>query len=488
MKYSQKKIAVIGAGPSGIAAGRELLQQGFNNFIIYEKESAAGGTWHTHTYPGLACDVWAHSYTYSYAPNPNWSESFAKQTEIESYLQSCVKKFGLEPYIEFNRTVVLCELQNDLKWKLNFSDGSQQVVDFVINAMGNQYSPSLPNIKGLNSFKGESWHSTHWNKNIDLKGKRVIVIGSAASAVQIIPEIAPQVEHLTIMQRSPNWIVARNNKQYSNRTKKLFTRYPALLKLFRNTQGIIMNFVHGATIMDSKRMAMFENMGRKFIASSIDDPELQKLVTPKSRYGCKRPLVSDNFYSTLNRNNVTLLASGVSAITETGIISNDQQEVSADIIIFCTGYKVMDFERITIKGLHERILAEEMQKAPEAYKGIAVSGFPNYFLAAGPNALVLSVSYFKSIEANLHNIVTLMQQMLEKNICAIDADPTRQRQYNDWIKENCKRFSWGSGTCHNYYTRADGQSPFLYPADYKSFLKMRAGCTLDEFNAIACSQ
>ncbi|TNF33681.1 MAG: NAD(P)/FAD-dependent oxidoreductase [Gammaproteobacteria bacterium] len=484
MKASIMNIAIIGAGPLGIAIGRELLQQGFSGFTVFEKSAAAGGTWHVQDYPGLACDVWAHSYTYSYAPNPDWSAAFVRQPEIEQYLQRCAREFGVEPHIRFNTEVLSATLGDDLRWTLQLGDGHAEVFDVVINAMGNQYTPVYPPLENATAFKGESWHSARYNHHVDLAGKRVTVIGSAAAAIQIVPEIAPEVAHLTILQRSPNWIVPRNNKAYPAWAKSLFRRMPATLRLLRGIQGWLMNMVHGAVIMDSRRMRFFENMGRKFIASAIDDPALQQAVTPDHRYGCKRPLVSDDFYPALNRDNVTLLPEAAAGLTEDAVISRSGKVIPSDVIIYCTGYKVLDFDRFPVTGMNGQSFAQQMQQAPMAYKGILVPGFPNYFLGMGPNAVVLSVSYFKSAEANAACIVRLLRAMRDQGVQAIDAKPSLFESYNSWVGKQCKQFAWGSGTCQNYYTDAAGHSPFLYPDDYASFMKMRDAITLDEFTRL----
>lgn len=478
-------IAVIGAGPQGIAAGHELLKQGFKQFTIFEKETAPGGTWHMHSYPGLACDVWAHSYTFSYAPNHNWSASFVNQPEIEAYLQRSAEQFGLTPHLKTNTRITTASYQEASgQWLLTDGDGNEMLFDAVINAMGNQHTPVLPNLKGMDSFKGPTWHSTEWNHDVDLSGKRVTLIGSAAAAVQIVPELAKTVGHLTILQRSPNWVLRRNRKIYSNFTRSLFNHIPFYTKVVRAVQGFLMSYMHEAALMDSKRMGMFEEMGLKHIEEAVDDPELRKVLTPASRFGCKRPLVSDDFYPALNRDNVTLIASGASEINENSVITADGHNVESDVIIYCTGYRVLDYDRIDVKGKDGLVLAECMEQSTQAYKGIAAKGFPNYFMGMGPNAIVLSVSYFKSIEANVAGIVSLLSEMRAKKVQAVDVNESLNKRYNEWIAENCVKFSWGSGSCKNYYTNADGQSPFLFPADYKTFLKMRQECTLEEFEIV----
>ena len=208
------RIAIIVAGPAGIAAGRELLQQGFSEFTIFDALDAPGGTWRLHSYPGLACDVWAHSYSFSYAPNPDWSASFVGYAEIQAYLADCATRFGLDPHIQLNTRVQRAEYLEPGRWSLSSNEGPLGEFDILINAMGNQHTPLYPEVEGRESFQGDSWHATCWNHEVDLKGKRVVVVGSAASAVQIVPELAKEAGQLTVLQRSANWIMPRGRKLY----------------------------------------------------------------------------------------------------------------------------------------------------------------------------------------------------------------------------------------------------------------------------------
>ncbi len=209
------KIAIIGAGPSGIAAGHELLQQGFDDFTIFDELDAPGGTWRQHSYPGLACDVWAHSYSFSYAPNPGWSANFVGYAEIQRYLADCCSRFGLDAHLQLNTSINRARYNGNGRWTLDSRHGSLGEFDVVINAMGNQHTPLYPNVPGISDFRGESWHSTEWNHDVDLTGKKVVVVGSAAAAVQVVPEVAKLAGHLTVLQRSANWIMPRNFKVYS---------------------------------------------------------------------------------------------------------------------------------------------------------------------------------------------------------------------------------------------------------------------------------
>lgn len=479
---SEVRIAIIGAGPSGITAGRELLQQGFTEFTIFDKSNAVGGTWHLHTYPGLACDVWAHSYTFSYRPNPDWSASFVEQKEIQAYLATCATEFGLDSHLKLNTKIVTANYQSDNSWKLGSEAGDTFDFDVIINAMGNQHTPLYPDVSGIDSFAGDHWHGTQWNHDVDLTGKRIAVIGSAASAVQIVPEIAKVAGHLTVLQRTPNWIMPRGSKPYSESRRKWNKRLPFLISMTKKMQGFMMSFVHEAATLGHKRMEQFENTALKFINESFPEGELRDALTPKSRYACKRGLVSDGFYPALLQDNVDLIAEGLAEVKPNGIVTADGKEVDVDVIIYCTGYRILDFDRIDVRGVDGKSLAATMEKAPEAYKGIAAPDFPNYFFAVGPNGLVLNVSYFITVEKNVSTIVRLLKEKQSQNIQAIAPKAVLNDAYNQWMGTQFGKFSWGSSSCNSYYRTESGAVPFLYPGDYKSWVKLHDEIGLQDFD------
>lgn len=481
---SELRVAVIGAGPSGIAAGHELLKQGFTQFTIFEKSDAVGGTWHLHTYPGLACDVWAHSYTFSYEPNPDWSASFVEQKEIEAYLQRCATKFGLDPHITLNTKIVTADYRSDGYWVLSSEAGEKFEFDIVINAMGNQHTPLYPDAAGIDSFQGDYWHGTQWNHDVDLNGKRVAIIGSAASAVQIVPEVAKQAGHLTVLQRTPNWIMPRGRKLYSEGRRKWNKRLPFLMSITKKMQGFMMGFVHEAATLGHKRMDQFEDTARKFIHRSFPEGALRDALTPKSRYACKRGLVSDDFYPALLRDNVELVPEGLAEVKPNAIVTAGGKEIEVDVIIYCTGYRILDFDRIAVTGVNNKSLAATMEVAPEAHKGIAVPDFPNYFFAVGPNGLVLNVSYFITVEKNIETIVRILGEKQAANVDAISVKKALHRAYNDWLGENFASFSWGSSSCNSYYSTETGHVPFLFAGNYKRYCEFHAECGLHEFDSV----
>ena len=478
---SSLRIAIIGAGVSGIAAGRELLRKGFTQFTIFDALDAPGGTWQLHTYPGLACDVWAHSYTYSYAPNPDWSASFVDQPEIQAYLARCATAFGLEPHLRLNTRILSAHYSEPGTWTLRTATGEEQVFDVVINAMGNQHTPLLPDVPGRDLFEGPSWHGTRWNHAVNLQGKRVAIVGSAASAVQIVPEVAKVAGHLTVLQRSANWIMPRGKKPYSALWQALSRRLPWLIRLTRWWQATLMAQVNHAVTHGHKRMEQFEAMARKFIERSIKDPVLRAQLTPDTRYGCKRGLVSDDFYPALNRSNVELIASALKEVTPTGIVTADGRHIDVDVIIYCTGYRILDFDRIEVTGAAGQNLADVMADDPRAYKGIAVPGFPNYFFAMGPNGLALTVSYFATAEKNTETIIRLLvdkERSGARQMCVKQAEFDR---YNAWMSDRFPRYSWGSSDCSSYYRNASGHAPFLFPGSFGELAELQDASGLHEY-------
>ena len=481
-QYDHVRIAVVGAGPVGLVAGRALIDQGFDNFVIFEKEPAVGGTWQMHSYPGLNCDVKAHAYTFSGTFNPDFSASYVGPDEIQPYLERSASEFGLDPHLRLATEITRCVYEGQGEWRLTTSTGEEQVFDFVINAMGNQHTPIFPAVEGLDRFLGQSFHSTNWDHDVDLSGKRVALIGSAASAVQIIPEIAPEAGHLFVLQRTPNWILPRGKKSYSKLMKAALRYVPGLAAAHRFLIDLPLKLSHGASVIGHKTMDTVEKMGRAHLEKQISNPELRAHLEPQMRFGCQRPLVSDGFYPALTRDNVTLIPEAITEVTQTGVVTASGKRIEADVIIYCTVYRILDFDRIDVVGEGGQTLGEFMEKGPEAYKGIAVPGFPNYFLGVGPNGVLLSASFFVAAETNLRAIVKLLVEKETRGSKAISVKPALHREYNDWIARERGFYSWGSGDCSSYYRTPTGHTPFLFPGNLSTFKKQREEVGLHEYD------
>jgi len=479
---STLRIAVIGAGPAGLATGHELLAHGFDNFTIFEATDAVGGTWHLHSYPGLACDVWAHAYTFSYRPNPEWSASFVEQPEIEAYLQMCASEFGLDPHIRLNTRIASARYRDGGVWALESTTGDRFEYDVIINAMGNQHTPRYPDVPGIGEFEGVSFHGTRWDHDVEITGKRVVIVGSAASAVQIVPEVAKVAAELTVLQRSPNWIMPRRRKFYTEAQRSRWRRFPVIMKLIRRGQQLLMSLVHDAATLGHNRARQFEKRARKFLDTAIPDPILRAALTPADPYGCKRRLVSDDFYPALLRENVELIPEGLSAVRPTGITTAGGREIDADIIIFCTGYRILDYDRIDIVGETGERLSDAMARSIEAFKGIAVPHFPNYFFAVGPNGLPLDAPYFVTAERNIETIVGLLREKQNAGVQSLSVKPAVSSAYNRQLAERFPRYSWASPSCSSYYRDADGRTPFLFPGRYKEYAALHADSGLHEYD------
>jgi cyclohexanone monooxygenase len=481
MTASSMKIAIIGAGLQGISAGYELLKNGMENFTIFELSDAAGGAWHQHHYPGLCCDVWAHYYTFSWAPNPEFTANFVDSYEVEAYLQKSAKDAGLMPHMMFDTFIASIDLQDNGQWLLTDSKGNEYIFDAIINAMGNQHTPILPDVQGIENFKGDSWHSTYWDHSVNLTGKRVVVVGSAAAAVQIVPEVAKVAGSVTVMQRTPNYIMPRGRSNYSPLRLAIFKYFPYATHIARGFQTKLMSIMHHAAISGHKRMEYLSKMARDHLNKSIEDKSLIPLLTPNTEFGCKRPLVSDDFYTSFNQQHVSLVAEGVGEVTESGVVTSSGKAIEADVIIYCTGYRVLDYDRIDVTGRDGAKLAEVMGKSPAAYKGIAVPGFPNYFLGMGPNSSVLSASFFYTAEEQVRMIIRLITEMKAKGGKSLEAKPEKLKTYNEWISRECANFSWAAADCTGYYTLPGGGSPFLYPGNLSTFKKDRGAATVEDF-------
>jgi len=287
---------------------------------------------------------------------------------------------------------------------------------------------------------------------------------------------------LYVLQRSANWILPRGCKEFSPQTRALFRNLPITMRAYRLFLDTIMNFSHGASQLGHKIMDRVEGMGRKHLEEAVPDTALREALTPTQHFGCQRPLVSDGFYPALMRENVTLIPAAAQAVTQTGLVSADGQTIDVDVIVYCTGYKVLDFERIDVTGLHGQSLSERMSEAPEAFKGIAVPGFPNYFLGVGPNGVLLSASFFAAAESNVSAIVRLLKEKEAAGAKTIVVKEDQHRAYNDWIASEREKYSWGAPDCSSYYHTPSGHTPFLFPGDFKTFDRHRKEAGLHEFD------
>ena len=456
---------IIGAGFGGICLGKRLLDAGIKNFRMIDKAPKVGGTWYWNSYPGAACDVMSHFYCYSFEPNPGWSRKYSPWNEIQAYSEHCVAKFGLRSHIDHGKKVELCRFDDATGlWEVSLSDGSRMQSRHVIDAAGGLHVPLIPDFEGADSFEGEKWHSSLWNHDVDLEGKKVVVIGSAASALQIIPEIAKTAARVTVFQRTANWVIPRHDRAYSAFEQWCFRYVPLWEKLYRGFLFLRYDWLAYPIVKTSRnnlqrRWAM--SQFRRLLKKSIRDPDLRAQLTPDYPIGCKRVLISDNFFTALARDNVSLVTSGIDRIVPEGVRAADGVVHEADVIVYATGFDTQGHHTDTrVIGPNGLRLSEAWADAPIAYEGCMVAGFPNYHFVTGPNTGVGSTSIIFMIEQSANMIIDCIQAAGQDGLIA----PTEHamRAYDEEIQAALAGTVWAT-SCSSWYKRADGRITILYP-------------------------
>lgn len=474
-KQTDFEFAIIGAGFGGLGMGIRLKMAQQNSFVIFERANELGGTWRDNTYPGCACDIPSIVYSFSFDQNPNWSRSFPTQPEILAYLKHCVKKFNIERHIRFNADVNYLSFDEEAAcWLVKTADGQSVTAKYVVSAMGPLNRPNLPDLPGLDTFAGESFHSSAWNHDFTIIGKRVAVIGTGASAVQFVPEVAKKVSKLHLFQRTPPWIVPRGDGPVSPRKKALFKRVPFLQKLFRSRRYWLLEFgVLG--FLGNKVVNKFAtDVALKHLEASISDPELRQKVTPDYQFGCKRALVSDNYYPALQSDNVELVTDGVQEVRAHSIVGNDGVERPIDALIFGTGFVASEFLLdMKIYGRKQRELLTEWQDdGPEAYYGLSVSGYPNLFFLLGPNTGLGHNSVILMMESQYNYIFDYVRHLEKINEPFLDIDPEVQAQHNQDIQKELASTVWQSGGCTSWYQNKHGKNTTLWPGSTVKYRRM----------------
>jgi len=474
--HPHTKVAIIGAGFGGIAMAIRLQQHGIYDFIILEKGSDFGGTWRDNQYPGAACDVQSHLYSLSFAPKSNWSKRYAEAPEIFSYIQDLVTDYNLRAFCRLNTEVLAAHYQAErCLWQLQLQDQSILEAQFVIFASGPLHIPQIPHILGIEKFQGKVFHSAQWDHAYDLTGKNVASIGTGGSAIQYIPEIAPQCKHLYVMQRTAAWVIPRDERAYPNLEKKLFKKYDWFRKLHR-TRLYWSNESRVVPIVKPGIMKFTQKLAELLIKYEVKNPELAKKLTPDYIMGCKRILVSNRYFPTFNRHNVELVTEKIQELTEHSIITQDGKERPIDCLIYGTGF-ITD-PRIYMKnfqctGLDGVELNEVWKQGAESYYGICVKDFPNLFQLLGPNTLLAHNSVIFMIEAQVEYILQLMQLVDRSQSDAIMVKDQAQDAFNQQVQHMFEKTVWQSG-CVSWYQQEGGKNFALWPTyTWKYWLKTK---------------
>jgi cation diffusion facilitator CzcD-associated flavoprotein CzcO len=469
-----RSIAVVGGGFGGVGAAVMLRRAGYGDVTVFERGERLGGVWHHNTYPGAACDVPSHLYEFSFAPNPRWSRRYAPQAEIQAYLEDVARRHGVLDRVRTGTEVQNARWDSDqARWVLETSAGRHEA-DVLLTACGQLSVPSVPRIRGLDTFSGPAFHTAEWRHDVDLTGKRVAVVGTGCSAIQVVPAIQPQVGQVDVYQRSPGWTFPKMDFEYSERTKRLFERFPVLQRLDRAAIFAFMEF--GAAGMTRHRwlLAPFRALGRRQINKAITDPELRRKVTPADEVGCKRLMLTDDWYPTLAKPNVELVVDRVAEVTPTGIRTDDGVERPADVLVLATGFETHGFVApMEIAGEEGRTLAEEWAEVPRAYLGVSVPGFPNMFLLYGPNTNGGTGSVIYTIESGMAHVIAALGELDRAAARRIEVRRETAARFDRELRAALAGTVWHSG-CTNWYVDERGNDPNQWPWLWSTYRRRTA--------------
>jgi cation diffusion facilitator CzcD-associated flavoprotein CzcO len=467
-------ILIIGAGFSGLGMGIRLREAGMNSFLILEKSSEIGGTWWDNRYPGCACDIPSHLYSFSFEPSADWTRMYPGQQEIHDYMKRCVERHALAPHIRLNTAFQEAVWDEAAaSWCVTTADGTRINARVLVSGMGALHVPSFPNIPGLDRFAGPSFHSSAWNYDVDLEGKRVAVIGTGASAIQFVPQIAKRVGNLYLFQRTPAWILPRMDFPLSEKWRYRFRTLPLLRWAFRQLLFWRQEVRVFAFLGNQTLRRLFEKFGRGHLAQQVSDPRLQAALAPNYDLGCKRILVSDDFYPSLNRSNVELVTDPIAEVREHGIITKDGSERWVDVLIYGTGFRATEpLIGARIVGRSGVEIHDAWRKRMTAYLGITVNDFPNFFILLGPNTGLGHNSVVLMIEAQIRYVMNCLKLMKRSKQRVMEVRPEVQQSFVEEIYRRMRRTVWLSGGCHSWYQdQKTGEITTLWPGSVVSYLR-----------------
>jgi cation diffusion facilitator CzcD-associated flavoprotein CzcO len=477
-------VLIVGAGISGIGAAIQLRKHGFDDIVVVEKGTSIGGTWRANTYPGCACDVPSSLYSYSFAQTSGWTRVFAEQPEIAAYIERTAERFGVSGLVHFGEAVessVWSEAEG--RWSIR-TGSTRYLARFVISCAGYLHEPQIPKLPGLSEFPGVVFHSSRWNHDHALPGRKVAVIGTGASAIQFVPQIQPEVDRLHIFQRTPQWILPKLDAPI-NRAVRGLLAIPGATRLMREA-------VHrelekfGAAFRHPAHMKKAQAVALRHLHKSVTDPALRAKLTPDYVLGCKRILLSNDYYPAVSQPNVELFATGVSAIRGNTVVGTDGTEREVDTIILGTGFHVSDPPIAAhIRGSDGRTLAEVWAGSPEAYRGTTMAGFPNAFMVLGPNLAIGHNSAFLVIEAQLAYIVDALRTMRRRKLTRLEVRRDAQATYNRRVQRDLQGTVWNTGGCSSYYIDENGKNSIAFPWSTRRMQQLLTRFDLENYHATA---
>jgi cation diffusion facilitator CzcD-associated flavoprotein CzcO len=460
---SPYRVVVVGAGFGGIGMGAALKHAGIEDFAVLERGADLGGTWRDNTYPGLACDVPSHLYSFSFRPG-RWSRRFPPRQEILSYLRAMVAERGLGPHLRFGAGVAAATFdERSATWDLTLESGGTLRATAVVSAVGQLNRPALPDIPGREDFAGPSWHSARWDHTVGLAGLRVAVVGTGASAIQFVPEVAKAAAHVDVYQRSAPYVLPKTDRPYRPAEQELFKRLPWLQKADRLRIFLYGELLTSGFVVSPKLLAGPMQLWRRQLRAQISDPRLREKCVPDYVMGCKRVLFSNDWYPALTRPNVQLITDPIQRIVPGGVVTASGTARAADAIIYGTGFQTLDFlAPMTVTGLGGSRLQDAWREGAQAYLGIAVAGFPNFFILYGPNTNLGGNSIIYMLEGQIGYVVGALQALEAERLGWLDVRPDVQRSFNSWVASASRSSVWESG-CRSWYTNPSGRNINNWP-------------------------
>lgn len=476
-------VAIVGAGMSGLCMGIKLKQAGIESFTIYEKADAIGGTWRENTYPGLSCDVPARYYSYSFEPNPDWSHSFSPGPEIWRYFERVADKYGLRSHISLGQEVTSARFE-DGRWRLRTNAGEESEADFLVSACGVLHHPRHPQIEGLESFAGHAFHSARWDHDVELEGKRVAVVGTGSTGVQIVSDIAERVERLVLFQRTAQWIFPLPNREYSRLTRALLRRFPALNRFSYHAWRATLEATFARAVIEPGwQRRMISWICRRHLRK-VEDPELRHKLTPDYQPMCKRLVFSAGFYEAMQRPNVELVTEPIERVEPAGVVTRDGVLHEIDVLVLATGFDTHAYMRpMEVVGADGITLAEAWEEGPRAYRTVALPGFPNLFMLMGPHSPIGNHSLIAIAETQADYVMHWIRMFREGRIAAAAPSSEATARFNEEMRSALPGTVWVTG-CQSWYLGKDGK-PELWPWTPERHRQMLREPDLEEFEVRA---
>jgi cation diffusion facilitator CzcD-associated flavoprotein CzcO len=457
------EVAIIGTGFSGLGMAIRLREQGVEDFLVLERAANVGGTWWNNTYPGCACDVPSHLYSFSFAPNPDWSQTYSTQPEIRDYLRGIADRFDLRRSIRFGVEVRQASWDEDAqRWDIDTSGGRLRA-RVLVSGMGPLTEPRIPSVPGLESFEGSVFHSARWDHDVDLTGLRVAAVGTGASAIQFVPAIQPQVAQLHVFQRTAPWVVPHSNRSITRLERVLYRRVPLAQRVVRGTiytlrESLVLGFVKRPRLM-----RVVERLARRHIERQVPDAELRAKVTPDYTIGCKRILPSNRWYPALGKDNVELVPGGVESVGPRSVVGSDGVSREVDAIVFGTGFHVTDMPLgRALRGRGGTLLDDVWRGSPRAFLGTAIAGFPNLFILLGPNTGLGHNSMVYMIESQIAHVAAALGAMRRAGAATVEVRPEVSERYNADVDARMQGTVWNTG-CASWYLDETGRNATLWP-------------------------